>query len=110
MAVAVGNAHNEFLSPLAESGLAGGITFFLLILMIFTTAYNSYNDRKKLTKKHQAILLFTTLGLVAYFVHGTLNNFLDADKASVPVWLCAAIIVAVDLLQKNGYNNEVEQS
>ena len=37
------------------------------------------------------------LGLVTYFTHGVLNNYLDTDKASVPVWGFIAIIVAIDL-------------
>jgi hypothetical protein len=41
--------------------------------------------------------LSATLGLITYFVHGTLNNFLNTDKASVPFWGLVAIIVALDL-------------
>jgi hypothetical protein len=37
------------------------------------------------------------LGLVTYFTHGVLNNYLDTDKASVPVWGFIAIIVAIDI-------------
>jgi hypothetical protein len=37
------------------------------------------------------------LGLITYFVHGTMNNFLDTDKASVPFWGFIAILVALDL-------------
>ena len=43
------------------------------------------------------------LGLVTYFSHGFLNNFLDTDKLSVPVWGFIAILVALDIyhLPKN---------
>jgi hypothetical protein len=37
------------------------------------------------------------LGLVTYFTHGFLNNFLDTDKLSVPVWGFIAILVALDV-------------
>jgi hypothetical protein len=37
------------------------------------------------------------LGLVTYYLHGGLNNFLDTDKASVPFWAFTAIIVLFDL-------------
>ena len=37
------------------------------------------------------------LGLVTYFTHGMLNNFLDTDKASAPFWGFIAILVAYDV-------------
>jgi hypothetical protein len=41
--------------------------------------------------------LSVLLGLITYFIHGTLNNFLDTDKASVPFWGFIAILVALDI-------------
>jgi hypothetical protein len=40
------------------------------------------------------------LGLVTYFTHGVLNNFLDSDKAAVLVWGSAALLVYLDLRGK----------
>jgi len=37
------------------------------------------------------------LGLVTYYLHGSLNNFLDTDKASVPFWGFTAAIVALEV-------------
>jgi putative inorganic carbon (hco3(-)) transporter len=37
------------------------------------------------------------LGLLTYFIHGLMNNFLDTDKASIPFWGFAAMLVAADL-------------
>ena len=37
------------------------------------------------------------LGLMTYFVHGVLNNYLDTDKASALFWGFIAILVAMDL-------------
>jgi hypothetical protein len=34
---------------------------------------------------------------MTYFIHGTLNNYLDTDKASVPFWGFIAILVSIDL-------------
>jgi hypothetical protein len=39
-------------------------------------------------------------------MHGTMNNFLDTDKASVPVWGFMAAIVALDLYA--GKHNQVK--
>jgi hypothetical protein len=43
------------------------------------------------------ILLTTFLGLVTYYLHGGLNNFLDIDKAAVPFWAFTAVVVLMDL-------------
>jgi hypothetical protein len=37
------------------------------------------------------------LGLMTYYIHGIMNNFLDTDKLSVPFWGFTAIIVAIDI-------------
>jgi hypothetical protein len=41
--------------------------------------------------------MMALLGLITYFTHGFLNNFLDTDKLSVPFWGFVAIIVALDV-------------
>ena len=42
------------------------------------------------------------LGLITYFVHGVLNNYLDTDKASAPFWGFLALLVVLDLGGKSG--------
>ena len=49
------------------------------------------------SKQIKNLTLFIILGLTTYFVHGFLNNFLDTDKASIPVWGFIAILVALDI-------------
>ena len=90
-----GNAHSEYIGPLAESGVLGLVTFALvLIAVMYMTArlYSSSMDREI---KLFALGIF--LGLVTYMVHGALNNFLDTDKASVPFWGFIGILVALDV-------------
>jgi hypothetical protein len=41
-------------------------------------------------------------------VHGLLNNFLDTDKASVPVWGFMAIIVALDIYHTREAKDAIE--
>ena len=52
-------------------------------------------------KEIKILSLTLLLGLVTYFVHGVLNNFLDTDKASVPFWGFIAMIVVLDVYYKN---------
>lgn len=90
-----GNVHSEYLGPLIDSGLAGGISFFLIVLWAFYTGVKVF--RRSENKKVRRITLGVLTGLTTYFIHGTLNNFLDTDKAAVPFWGFIAILVAFDM-------------
>ena len=39
--------------------------------------------------------MMVILSLSTYFSHGILNNYLDTDKASIPVWGLIAIFVVL---------------
>jgi len=90
-----GNAHSEYLGPLAEQGLPGTIIFLVLALGVTVFALKLYN---KLPRGDVRVyVLMAYLGLVTYLVHGVLNNYLDTDKASIPFWGFIAVLVAIDL-------------
>ena len=55
------------------------------------------NYRKADTKEMRMLSLAITLGLITYFLHGLMNNFLDTDKASIPVWGFTAMLVSMNL-------------
>ena len=90
-----GNAHSEYLGPMAESGFMGLVTFLILIIAVMYTAIHAYSrtDDKRL----KTLVMGALLGLVTYYIHGTMNDFLDSDKLSVPFWGFTAIIVAIDI-------------
>jgi putative inorganic carbon (HCO3(-)) transporter len=46
-------------------------------------------------KRNLAVSVY--LGLMTYFIHGVLNNYLDTDKASAPFWGFLALLVVMDL-------------
>lgn len=95
-----GNAHSEYIGPLAESGVLGTLTFLFIIIAVFyrgSLLYHKLNGEKK------TVILFTLLGLFTYVLHGFMNNYLDTDKLSVPFWGFIALIVAMDV----NYNNEL---
>jgi O-antigen ligase len=91
----MGNAHSEYIGPMAESGILGMVTFFGIVITVIITALKVYKKAKK--KEVKLLSLVIMLGLVTYYVHGLMNNFLDTDKASVPFWAFTAILVALDL-------------
>ena len=91
----MGNAHSEYLGPLAESGLLGMVTFIFLVIMVLYVAINTYSRLRD--GYLRGVIISAFLGLVTYYAHGFMNNFLDTDKAAVPFWAFTAIIVMIDL-------------
>ena len=90
-----GNAHSEYLGALSEMGVLGLCSFFVLLFFVFYKGSKLFIELED--KELKTLLLSVMLALVSYFAHGVLNNYLDTDKASVPVWTCFAIIVAIDI-------------
>ena len=90
-----GNAHSEYIGPLAEQGFMGTILMLVFVITVVYTGMKAYHKAKN--KKAKVLVLGATLAFFSYFVHGFLNNFLDTDKLAVPVWSCAALIAVIDL-------------
>lgn len=99
----LGNAHSEYIGPLAESGLLGMLLFVTLALLVLQTGIKLYKKAPEPEMKLMALGI--TLGYITYFTHGLLNNFLDTDKASVPFWGMMAMLVAIDVF----YRKETEK-
>jgi putative inorganic carbon (HCO3(-)) transporter len=93
-----GNAHSEYLGPLAETGLPGLILFIVVVLVVFYCAFRNYHYIED--RKLRMLYISAVLGLCTYFIHGFLNNYLDTDKAAVPVWGIAGLIASVDLFHR----------
>ena len=91
----MGNAHSEYIGPLAESGILGMLTFIAIVIAASITGLRVY--KRADSKEAKLISLVIILGLMSYFSHGLLNNFLDTDKASVPFWGFIGILVSLDL-------------
>jgi putative inorganic carbon (hco3(-)) transporter len=91
----LGNAHSEYLGPLAEQGILGLMSVLGLLLV---TAHLGFKLQRTLVHPDdRRLALGVFLGLVTYFVHGGLNNYLDTDKASAPFWGFLAMLVVFDL-------------
>lgn len=90
-----GNAHSEYLGPLSEQGVPGMVLMLLLVGLVSHRAMRLY--ARMPTGTDRLMLQAAFLGLVTYYLHGALNNFLDLDKASVPFWGFTAMIVLLDI-------------
>lgn len=95
-----GNAHSEYIGPLAEEGLPGMLIMAGILVFTIITGLRVYKKAK--SRELKILSLSILLGLITYFFHGTMNNFLDSDKASVPFWGFIAMLVAMDLYNVNG--------
>lgn len=90
-----GNAHSEYLGPLAEQGVLGVLWVLLLILWASVVGFRLWNNLEKKDERNLAASIY--LGLMTYFIHGVLNNYLDTDKASAPFWGFLALLVVLDI-------------
>ena len=90
-----GNAHSEYIGPLAEQGFMGLITISGIVLTFFLYAFRLYYRLSR--SEDRLLVLICIASLSTYFIHGLLNNYLDTDKASVPFWGFMAIICSLDI-------------
>jgi len=105
----LGNAHSEYLGPMAESGLLGSLNMIALVITVLLTGSKVY--RKAYSPKVRRLAIGVLLGLITYFLHGFLNNFLDTDKASLPFWSMIAILVALNVYHMNeGKTKEISET
>jgi putative inorganic carbon (HCO3(-)) transporter len=90
-----GNAHSEYIGPLSESGVLGSLSFILIVVVALYTGFKVH--RKIEEKRLKQLVLALILGLITYLIHGSLNNFLDTDKASALFWGFIAVFVSLDI-------------
>ena len=93
-----GNAHSEYLGPLSEQGVLGMLLMLAVVVVTSVVALKLY--RRMPQGEDRTLMTAAFMGLVTYYLHGALNNFLDTDKASVPFWAFTAMVVLFDLKYK----------
>ena len=93
-----GNAHSEYLGPLSEQGVVGML--MAVILLLYSTSLGYRLVYTLADKEDRILCIGIFLGLMTYFVHGFVNNFLDTDKLSLPFWAFLACLVTMDLYYK----------
>ena len=102
-----GNAHSEFLGPLSEQGFIG---MLLMLSIVLTTCFSAVKTYKSNGRNEYRMISFVAfLGLISYYLHGLLNNFLDTDKASSLFWGFTAIIVVMDVLTSKSNLNITQE-
>jgi len=88
-----GNAHSEYIGPLAETGVIGSLSIIFIFGLVIYRGLKLYSSSKD--KEVRLIAISVLLGLITYFAHGFLNNFLDTDKISALFWGYTSAIIAI---------------
>ena len=98
----MGNAHSEYIGTLSEQGVPGALLVVTIVVVFMYCGLMTYRRAKN--RESKILVLAATLALFGYYIHGTLNNFLDTDKLAVPVWSCMEIITAIDCFHADKEN------
>ncbi len=99
-----GNAHSEYLGPLSEGGIFGLLSILMVIGSTIYTGFRVHYTARR--KKLRIFALSLLIGLISYYFHGLLNNFLDTDKISVLFWGFTAMLVAMDIYHRDAPEDE----
>ena len=99
-----GNAHSEYLGPMAEQGVLGLV--FALGLLGFCLHLGFRLQPQLANPDQRNLAMGVFLGLMTYFVHGVLNNYLDTDKASALFWGFFALLLVWNIV---GNSEELEE-
>jgi O-antigen ligase len=102
----MGNAHSEYLGALSETGLVGLLLFLSIVASIFVYAIRLYYQTPDQESDVKLLIMGIIISLSSYFIHAFLNNYLDTDKAAVPVWAMCAMIIAMSLPLANDQSIE----
>ncbi len=94
-----GTAHSEYFGPLSEEGVFGLLSILMVIGTTFYTGIRVFYTSKR--KTIRVFSLAVLVGLVSYYFHGLMNNFLDTDKISVLFWGFTAMLVAMDVYHRD---------
>ena len=71
---------------------------FLVLILVYLSIRTGIRAYYKVEDHELKVLALAALmGLITYWTHGFLNNFLDMDKATLPVWGFTSFLVYLDL-------------
>jgi len=100
----MGNAHSEYLAALSEMGVMGLVSIIGIVVAIFFSMITLYNKLPLSETKNRILVMGMIASTTTYFVHAFLNNFLDTDKAAVPIWAMCAMVIVMSIQMKEKGN------
>lgn len=88
----MGNAHSEYLGPLAETGVPGFLSFLAIILV--TTVSGLKRIYHTPDPNLSWLLISVLTALISCWIHGLVNNFFEQDKMAFLVLVAMSVIVS----------------
>ncbi|MCX7697532.1 MAG: O-antigen ligase family protein [Bacteroidales bacterium] len=104
----LGNAHSEYLGSMAEQGFPGMMIFLAIIIYVFYMGFELFNKLRRIDPQKSYLVFGILLGLLTYFTHAFLNNFLDTDKISFVLYTFIALLLAVKHNLVNKAHKEIQ--
>ncbi|MFM1893546.1 MAG: hypothetical protein RIQ90_712 [Bacteroidota bacterium] len=92
----LGNAHSEYLGALSETGIIGFILFCGVVIFSMRASILLVIRSKEVSLETLPLAMGILFSLSTYFTHAFLNNFLDTDKAAVPIFGLIAMILVLE--------------
>ena len=92
----LGNAHSEYLGALSETGIIGFILFCGVVIFSMRASILLVIRSKEASLETLPLAMGILFSLSTYFTHAFLNNFLDTDKAAVPIFGLIAMILVLE--------------
>ena len=92
----LGNAHSEYLGALSETGIIGFILFVGFVVFSMRASIILVIRSRECSLETLPLALGILFSLSTYFTHAFLNNFLDTDKAAVPIFGLIAMVLVLE--------------
>jgi O-antigen ligase len=92
----LGNAHSEYLGALSETGIVGAALFIGFVFFTMRASILLVRKSRETSLETLPLAMGILFSLSTYFVHAFLNNFLDTDKAAVPIFGLIAMILVLE--------------
>jgi putative inorganic carbon (HCO3(-)) transporter len=86
--------HSEYLRVLAETGLLGAAAATLCLGLLVTLAWRAIRGAAGPLRRAMAVGMAG--GLITYLIHAAVNNYLEYDKAAIPVWTAIGVLLAIE--------------
>ena len=90
--------HSEYLRVLAETGIVGALAATLSFLILTMVAWRAI--RRTTDPLIRGVAVGMSGGLVTYLVHALVNNYIEFDKAAIPVWTAIGALGAIERRQR----------
>lgn len=102
-----GNAHSEFLGAMSDSGIIGLLGIVVMLYITLRYAIRLYHKVDSETDRNT--IMGITLALISYFMHGVLNNYLDAEKCAIPIWIGITMLISIGIQHHNALKEPSKQ-